>query len=235
MPLGKFSAIAMTSIDFSAIREITKCREANSFLAPRPVTRSDAENAVRQILAFLGDDPTRGGLRETPARFIRNLEEAVIGQTLVPAEAAIGSPESIDQAGETLTMWRLPIFSLSEHDLSPITGTVHIAYLPGKRAATANGLVQMIGICSRRLQTQERLTNEIAESVHSALAPSGLGVVVDAAHHHVPVGFATYGPAKVRTLRMLGALHDRSALKSEFLAAIDRRNGADWECSSIVA
>lgn len=212
----------MTSLDFSAIRAIRRRNDPNSFSTTQPVTRSDAENAVRQILAFLGDDPTRGGLRETPARFIRSLEEALIGQTLAPEEAGVMFPKSIDTASETLTMWRLPVFSISEYDLSPITGTVHIAHLPGDRALTGSGLVQMVGICSRRLQTQERLTNEIAQSLQRALTPAGVGVVIEATHHQVPVGFTACNSTHVRTARMLGALLDQPPLRKEFLAAVDR-------------
>jgi GTP cyclohydrolase I len=181
-------------------------------------TRQEAEAAVRTLIRWAGDKPMREGLTDTPARVVRAYEEWFGGYELDP-EDILG--RTFDRAGydDIVLLRDIPVRSVCEHHMAPIRGVAHVAYLPGERVVGISKLARLVDAYSRRLQIQERLTAEIADTLERVLQPRGVAVVVNATHECISSrGIGMQGVAMV-TRRLLGQF-DQEPARHEILALL---------------
>ena len=183
-------------------------------------SREEAEEAVRVLLRWAGDTPAREGLVETPARVVRAYEEWFEGYSEDPAALLARTFEEVGGYDELVVLRGIPFQSCCEHHMAAITGTVDIGYLPRGRVVGISKLARVVDAYARRLQVQERLTAEIADAVHDALTPRGVGVVVRASHACMSTrGVHKHGVSMV-TSRMLGIFRDDEAARRELMSAL---------------
>jgi GTP cyclohydrolase I len=189
-------------------------------------SRGEAEEAVRTLLRWAGDDPNREGLAETPARVVRAYEEWFAGYETDPRELLTRTFTEVNGYDEMVLLRAIPFHSHCEHHLAAITGFVHIGYLPNTRVVGISKLARLVEAYARRLQIQERLTAEIADTIQDVLQPRGVGVVVEATHGCMTSrGVSKHGSTMV-TSRMLGGFRDHPATRHEFLTAISLQRGS---------
>jgi len=188
---------------------------------PKP-SRSEAEDAVRVLLRWAGDDPRREGLAGTPARVARAFEEWFAGYRQDPGQYLSRTFEEVAGYDEIVVLRDIPFESHCEHHLAPITGTASIAYLPGKRVVGISKLARVLHGFARRLQVQERLTAQVADSLWTELRPRGVAVVIEAEHACMSGrGVRTHGVGMI-TSRMLGCFRDDPASRREVLSLMGR-------------
>ena len=144
-------------------------------------TSEIAEEAVRDLLVMLGEDPDRPGLLDTPQRVRRSLADLTRGYTQDPREVA-GRAIFEEQYDEMVVVKDIELYSLCEHHMLPFFGKAHVAYIPNGRIVGLSKIPRIVDVYARRLQVQERLTEQIAEGLCSVLEPSGVGVVIEAYH-----------------------------------------------------
>ena len=184
-------------------------------------SRAEAEEAIRTLLRWAGDDPTREGLLGTPERVVRAYEEWFGGYDVDPNEFLKRTFEEIEGYDEMVILRDIRMESHCEHHLMPIIGTVHIAYLPQKRVVGISKLARLVEVYAKRLQIQEKMTAQIANSLNDVLRPRGVGVIVNAVHHCMTTrGVHKPGVAMV-TSQMLGAFRDDARTRREFLAIVN--------------
>lgn len=146
------------------------------------VSRNEAEEAVRVLLRFLGEDPARPGLVDTPARVVRAWEEWCEGYKDNPSELLGTFFEDIEGYDQPVVMRNIAFVSHCEHHMATMPGVAHVAYWPNKKIVGISKLARVVDVFARRLQSQETMTRQVAEALHSALEPKGVAVVVEAAH-----------------------------------------------------
>ncbi|MFC3123993.1 GTP cyclohydrolase I FolE [Pseudoroseomonas globiformis] len=186
-------------------------------------SREEAEAAVRTLLLWAGDDPEREGLRDTPARVARAYEEFFAGYAEDPVEILARSFEETDGYDEMVVLRDIRLESHCEHHMVPIIGRAHVAYLPAGRVVGISKLARVVEAYARRLQIQEKLTAQIANSIQEVLQPRGVAVVVEAGHQCMTTrGVHKPGVAMI-TSRMLGEFRTDPSLRREFLAMAGRR------------
>ena len=187
--------------------------------AARP-GRQQAEEAVRTLIAWAGDDPDREGLLDTPRRVVDAYEEYFSGYAVDP-EKLLGRTFSETNGYDEMVVLRdIRFESHCEHHMAPIIGTAHIAYLPKTRVIGISKLARLVEVYSKRLQIQEKMTSQIAVSLQTALQPLGVAVVVEAAHQCMTTrGIHKPGITMV-TSHMLGAFRADPSTRREFLAMI---------------
>jgi len=183
-------------------------------------TRKEAEAAVRTLLRWTGDDPQREGLRDTPARVVRAYEEFFAGYDLDPAALLARTFEEVEGYDEMIVLKDVRFESYCEHHMVPIIGRAHVAYLPRHRVVGISKLARLVDAYAKRLQIQERLTVQIADTLQEVLQPRGVAVVIEAAHQCMTTrGVHKPGVAMV-TSRMLGAFRDDPTTRREFFALV---------------
>jgi len=186
-------------------------------------TRSEAEEAVRTLLRWAGDDPTREGLVDTPARVARSYEEFFSGYDVDPVALLERTFEETDGYDEMVLLRDIRLESHCEHHLVPIIGRAHVAYLPHHRVVGISKLARVVEAYAKRLQIQEKLTAQIANTIQEVLEPRGVAVVIEAAHQCMTTrGIHKPGVTMV-TSRMLGAFRDNASTRREFLAMVGNR------------
>lgn len=184
---------------------------------PRP-SRADAEAAVRTLIRWAGDSPTRAGLRDTPARVVRAYEEWFAGYASDPAKI-LGRRFERSGYDDIVLLRDIPLRSTCEHHMAPITGVAHVAYLPGAEVVGLSKLARLGDAHAHRLQIQERLTVEIAEALQRELQPRGVAVVIRASHGCMTSrGVRVHGSAMV-TRRLLGAF-ESEPWRSDILSSL---------------
>lgn len=184
-------------------------------------SRDEAEAAVKTLLRWAGDDPNREGLLDTPGRVTRAFEEYFVGYDADPAEVLARTFEETDGYDEMVLLRGIRFESHCEHHLAPIIGQAHVAYLPHRRVVGISKLARVVEIFAKRLQIQEKMTSQIANTVSEVLQPEGVAVVIEAAHHCMTTrGIHKSGVAMV-TSRMLGAFRDNPSTRREFLSMIE--------------
>ncbi|MDP7667069.1 MAG: GTP cyclohydrolase I FolE [Rhodospirillales bacterium] len=182
--------------------------------------RAEAEEAVRTLIRWAGDDPGREGLRETPSRVVRAYEEYYGGYQADPEDILRRTFEEIDDYDEMVVLRDIRFSSHCEHHMAPIVGKAHVAYLPRHRVVGISKLARLVEVYARRLQIQEKMTTQIAKVINEVLEPKGVAVVIEAAHHCITTrGVHRPGVAMV-TSSMLGAFRKDSKTRREFLAMI---------------
>jgi len=182
--------------------------------------RAEVEAAVRIIIRWSGDNPDRGGLIETPARVTRGLEEAFVGYTQDPAAVLRKSFDEIDGYDEMVVLRGIRFESHCEHHMAPIIGRAWVAYVPKSRVVGISKLARVVEAYAKRLQIQERLTAQIANTVNEVLKPLGVGVVIKATHHCMTARGVHKPDTDLVTSRMLGCFRDDPQLRQEFLGMI---------------
>ncbi len=183
-------------------------------------TREEAEAAVRLLLRWTGDDPNREGLIDTPRRVVESYEQYFAGYQKDPEEYLARTFSETEGYDEMVVLRDIRVESHCEHHMQPIIGTAHVAYLPDKRVIGISKLARVVHAYAKRLQIQEKLTAQIANSIQTVLQPRGVAVVVQASHQCMTTrGVHTPGAAMV-TSRMLGAFRNDPATRREFLAMI---------------
>jgi GTP cyclohydrolase I len=203
----------------------TETPTADKASEPRP-TRAQAEAAVRTLLLWAGDDPAREGLIDTPSRVVRSYEEFFEGYAIDPVNLLERTFEETDGYDEIVLLRDIRLESYCEHHMVPIIGRAHVAYLPHRRVVGISKLARLVEAYSKRLQIQEKLTAQIANTIQDVLEPRGVAVVIEAAHQCMTTrGIHKPGVTMV-TSRMLGAFRDDPATRRELLAMIGNRGTA---------
>ncbi|HMA52146.1 MAG TPA: GTP cyclohydrolase I FolE [Magnetospirillaceae bacterium] len=183
-------------------------------------SREEAEEAVRTLLRWAGDDPTREGLLGTPDRVVRSYEEFFAGYDEDPVELLTRTFEETDGYDEMVLLRDIRLESHCEHHMVPIIGKAHVAYLPGNRVVGISKLARVVEVYSKRLQIQEKLTAQIANTLQEVLNPRGVGVVIEAAHQCMTTRGVKKAGVTMVTSRMLGAFRDDQSTRREFMALI---------------
>jgi GTP cyclohydrolase IA len=187
--------------------------------ADRP-TQEAAEAAVRVLLRWAGDDPEREGLQDTPARVVRAYEEYFAGYAVDPVGLLERTFEEVDGYDEIVLLRDIRVESFCEHHIAPIVGRAHVAYLPDRRVVGISKLARVVEAYAKRLQIQEKLTAQIANTIEDVLRPRGTAVIVEAVHECMTTrGVHKPGVAMV-TSRMLGAFREDERTRRELLAMI---------------
>lgn len=191
----------------------------------KPLVRPDraaAEEAVRTLIQWTGDDPNREGLLDTPARVVRAYEEFFAGYLEDPVQILSRTFSEVEGYDEMIVMQDIRFESHCEHHMVPVIGKAHVAYLPDRRVVGISKLARLVDIYARRLQIQEKMTVQIADTLNEVLQPKGVAVVIEAAHQCMTTRGVHKPGARLVTSRMLGAFRSDSATRREFLAIIGR-------------
>ncbi len=191
-------------------------------LAPalhRP-SREEAEQAVRTLIRWAGDNPTREGLVSTPARVVRAYQEWFAGYAEDPEDLLQRTFEEVGGYDEIVLLRDIRFTSHCEHHMAPIFGRAHIGYLPRNRVVGLSKLARLISVYARRLQIQERMTVEIADALDGILQPYGVGVVIQGMHACMSTRGVQQHDSMMVTSRLLGVFRDRAETRQEFLSAI---------------
>jgi GTP cyclohydrolase IA len=183
-------------------------------------TREEAEAAVRTLLEWAGDDPDREGLLETPARVVRAYEEFFAGYREDPFQYLDRTFEEVAGYDEMVVLRDIPFESHCEHHLAPIIGRAHVAYLPTNRVVGISKLARVVNAFAKRLQVQEKMTAQIADCINEALAPDGVAVVIEAAHHCMTTRGVHKPGVTMVTSTLLGAFKNNIHTRAEFMAVI---------------
>ncbi len=184
-------------------------------------SRAEAEDAVRTLIRWAGDDPDREGLTGTPARVVRAYEEWFGGYAQEPRDYLKRTFEEVAGYDEIVLLRDIRFESHCEHHLAPIIGRVHIGYLPRNRVVGISKLARLVDVYAKRLQIQEKMTAEIAACLDSVLRPIGLGVVIEATHQCMTTRGVHKSGVTMVTSRMLGSFRTRSETRHEFLSALN--------------
>ena len=186
-------------------------------------SREEAEAAVRTLIAWAGDDPTREGLIETPKRVVKSYEEFYEGYDKDPKEILSKVFEEIEGYDEIVLVKDIPLQSHCEHHMVPIIGKAHVGYLPDQRVVGLSKLARVVDMFGKRLQTQETMTAQIADTINDVLQPKGVAVVIDAEHQCMSSrGVHKHGSTTI-TSRMIGVFRENQKSRMEFLNLISSK------------
>jgi GTP cyclohydrolase IA len=220
----------VTALDAGGIRALNIVTPAARFAAgtttttDRP-TREEAEEAIRTLLRWAGDDPEREGLLDTPGRVARAYEEFFEGYGIDPVALLERTFEETDGYDEIVLLRDIRLESHCEHHMVPIIGCAHVAYLPHRRVVGISKLARVVEAYARRLQIQEKLTAQIANTIQQVLEPRGVAVVIEAAHMCMTTRGVHKPGVTMVTSRMLGAFRDDPTTRREVLAMIGNGSG----------
>ncbi len=200
--------------------------EGEYFPARRRPERAAVEEAVRTLIAWTGDDPEREGLVDTPSRVVRAYEEFFEGYAIDPESLLSATFEETEGYDEMVVLRDIRLESHCEHHIVPIIGKAHVAYIPSGRVVGISKLVRMVEAFAKRLQIQERLTAQIADTIDKVLRPRGVAVVIEASHQCMTTrGIRKPGVSMVSS-RMIGVFRDDPTTRREFLAFVEaQRDG----------
>ena len=179
-------------------------------------SRAEAEAAVETLLRWAGDDPSREGLIDTPARVARAYEEFFQGYDEDPSELLSRTFEEVEGYRDMVMLRNIELQSHCEHHMVPIAGKAHIAYLPNKRVVGISKLARVLDSFAKRLQTQETMTAQIANCIQESLAPKGVAVLIDAKHQCMTTRGVKKPSVSMVTTQFTGAFQDDDALRERF-------------------
>ena len=183
-------------------------------------SQAEAEEAVRTLIRWAGDDPAREGLHDTPERVVRSYGEFFAGYQDDPEEILRRTFEEIEGYDEVVLLRDIRLESRCEHHMLPIIGRVHVAYLPANRVVGISKLARVVEAYARRLQIQEKLTVQIAQAIQSVLEPRGVAVVIEATHECMTTRGVHKPGVSMITSHMLGAFRENATTRREFMALI---------------
>ena len=183
-------------------------------------SRAEAEAAVRTMLAWTGDNPDREGLIETPKRVVRAYEQFFAGYDKDPKEVLSKVFEEVEGYDEMVIVKDIRLESHCEHHMVPILGVAHVGYIPDQRVVGISKLARIIDIFGKRLQTQETMTAQVADTINNVLKPKGVAVVIDAAHQCMTTRGIHKTETSTVTSRMLGVFKENAITRTEFMNLI---------------
>ncbi|SEJ89007.1 GTP cyclohydrolase I FolE [Paraburkholderia diazotrophica] len=183
-------------------------------------TRNQAEEAVRTLIRWAGDDPEREGLIQTPARVARAYREFFSGYESDPMQILATTFSEVDGYDEMVVLKDIRFESYCEHHMVPIIGRAHVAYLPEHRVVGISKLARLVDVYAKRLQIQEKMTVQIADALNTVLQPKGVAVILEAAHQCMSTRGVHKPGASLVTSRMLGAFRDDPSTRREFLSIV---------------
>ena len=195
-----------------------KIEPADKVLKP---SREEAEEAVRTLICWTGDDPDREGLIETPKRVVKAYEEFFEGYDIDPEEVLQKTFEEVQGYEDAVIVRNIRVESHCEHHIVPILGVAHVGYIPITRVVGISILARVVEIFGKRLQTQETMTAQIADTIQKVLEPKGVAVVVDASHQCMTTRGIHKTESSTITSSMLGAFRDKPETRSEFMNLIN--------------
>jgi len=187
------------------------------------ITQAQAEDAVRTLIKWAGDDPDREGLLDTPARVARSYRELFSGYGVNPRDYMERTFEEVGGYDELVVLRDIPVVSFCEHHMLPFTGLAHVGYLPTDRVVGISKLARVVQGFSRRLQIQEKLTAEIAGAIHHVLQPKGVGVVIEAEHSCMGLRGVNTPGSSLTTSHLIGVIRDDARTRGEFLRLVRGR------------
>ncbi|MDC0028427.1 GTP cyclohydrolase I FolE [Gammaproteobacteria bacterium] len=188
-------------------------------LTPKP-TREEAEAAVKTLISWAGDNPNREGLIETPKRVVKSYEEFYSGYDQDPEEILSKVFEEVEGYDEIIIVKDIRLESHCEHHMVPILGKAHVAYIPDQRVVGISKLARVVDLYAKRLQTQETMTAQIADTIDRVLKPKGVAIVIDAAHQCMSSRGVHKTETSTVTSRMLGAFRENPKSRMEFMNLI---------------
>lgn len=192
----------------------------------KQVSRTEALEAVTTLLRWIGEDPSREGLRDTPRRVVDAYKEYCCGYDKDPMAVLGTTFQDVESYDEIVLLRGVRFESLCEHHMAPIIGRVDLGYLPSKRVVGISKMVRVVEIFAKRLQVQERLTSQISKCLEAALKPRGVAVVVEAVHHCMTTRGVHKPNVSMITSSMTGVFRDNAETRREFLELIGRSPSA---------
>ncbi|OZB62517.1 MAG: GTP cyclohydrolase I FolE [Thiomonas sp. 13-66-29] len=187
---------------------------------PIPVTREQAEDAIRTLLRWAGDDPAREGLRDTPRRVAKAYKEWFAGYAQDPTAYLARTFEEVAGYDEIIVLRNIEFESHCEHHMAPIIGRVHVGYLPRSRVVGISKLARVVDAYAKRLQVQEKMTAQIAQCIHDTLQPIGVGVVIEASHECMTTRGVHKRGVSMVTSTLLGSFREDHRTRDEFMRLI---------------
>ena len=200
----------------------TRTRAARRAPASREqVSQEQAEQAVRVLLRWAGEEPEREGLRDTPTRVVRAYRDWFSGYNSDPSDYLRRTFEEVEGYDEMIVLRGIEFESHCEHHMAPIIGRAHVGYLPTNKVVGISKLARVVDSYARRFQVQEKLTAQIAQCIDSVLRPRGVGVVIDAVHQCMTTRGVHKRGVSMVTSKMLGAFREDARTRAEFLRFVD--------------
>ena len=187
-------------------------------------SKKEAEEAVKTLIKWAGDNPSREGLKETPKRVIKAYEEFFKGYKSKPEEILSKTFDEVEGYDEMVIVRNIKIESHCEHHMVPFIGIGHIGYIPDKRVVGISKLARIADVFAKRLQTQETMTAQIADTINEVLRPKGVAVVIDAQHQCMTTRGTHKTESSTITSRMLGLFRTNSNTRNEFMNLINSAN-----------
>ena len=198
-------------------------KKSEKIINLRP-SREQAMEAVKTLLAYTGDDPSREGLIDTPKRVIKAYDEFFAGYNEDPEEVLSRTFELVEGYDEMVIVKGIRVESHCEHHMVPIIGVAHVGYIPNKKVVGISKLARMVDLFGKRLQTQETMTAQIADTIEKVLNPKGVAVVIDAAHMCMTTRGIHKTETSTVTSRMLGTFRKNANTRAEFMNLISSDN-----------
>jgi GTP cyclohydrolase I len=190
-----------------------------------PRSQAEIEHSFREVLRWIGEDPDRDGLRDTPNRLARAFQEYFSGYQQDPEQILRKTFEETDGYDEMVVLRAIPFQSHCEHHVAPIIGRAWVAYVPERRVVGISKLARVVEAYARRLQIQERLTAQVANTIDQVLKPQGVAVVIKAAHHCMSSRGVNIHGTDMVTSRMLGCFRDNPMTRQEFMSMVHSGDG----------
>jgi GTP cyclohydrolase IA len=188
--------------------------------ATDPPSEAEALEAVRTLIRWAGDDPTREGLIDTPQRVTRSYRELFAGYGSDPRDYLQRTFQEVAGYDELVVLSGIRVVSFCEHHMLPVIGRAHVGYLPTHRVVGISKLARVVGGFARRLQIQEKLTAEIAQAIQDILQPQGVGVVIEAEHSCMTLRGVNTAGSLLTTSSLLGVVRDDPRTRQEFLRLV---------------
>ena len=189
---------------------------------PNP-SREEAMRAVKTLIAWAGDNPDREGLIETPKRVVKAYEEFFEGYKIDPIEILSKTFEEVEGYDEMVLIKNIRLESHCEHHIVPILGKAHVAYMPKKKVVGISKIARLVDVFAKRLQIQETLTSQIAETLQSVLDPLGVAVLIDASHQCMTTRGVHKPESSTVTKKMIGFFKEDKILQSQFMELINQK------------
>lgn len=206
-----------------SVEEAIAIKASNRPDTARP-SREEAEEAVRTLIRYIGDDPAREGLEETPKRVVKSYDEFYSGYDADPLAILSKTFEEVEGYDEVILLKDMRVESHCEHHMVPIIGKAHIAYLPDQRVVGISKLARILDAYGKRLQTQETMTAQIADVINTVLQPKGVAIMVDAVHQCMTTrGVHKQGTSTI-TYRLLGVFKDDPRMEDRFWKLVSSPN-----------
>jgi GTP cyclohydrolase I len=183
-------------------------------------SRQEAEEAVRTLIAWAGDDPARDGLKDTPGRVVSVYEEFYAGYRQRPADVLDRTFEDLGSYDDIVVVRDIPFYSHCEHHMVPFVGRAHVAYYPAEQVVGLSKLARIVDVFARRLQTQERLTGDIVAAIDEVLKPRGIAVMIEAEHQCMTLRGARAHGTNTVTTQFTGVFRDEAAEQMRFMALV---------------